>query len=235
MAVAAVLFDLFGTLVPSFRYHENRAAVRTCAEILQVDFEEFHTRWSDMFIPRIRGDYDSIAATFKRIATEMNTIPGTDRILNAAVTYETYTASSLTPVPGALEVLEWLVERDVRIALVTNCAPDIPRIWRKHRLAPLFQHCAFSCSVGATKPEEAIYRSALKGLGVRAEDTWYVGDGSDEELTGAAKCGLRPVLVKTDLSNTYDSYRRDVAEWDGDFIESLIELPGLIESEFTQP
>ena len=95
--------------------------------------------------------------------------------------------------------------------------PDIPRIWKTHRLVPLFHHCAFSCSVGAAKPE-----GTLKGLGVLAEDALFVGDGSDEELTGAAICGLRPVLVRSD--------RKDVTEWTGDSIESLLDLPDLIES-----
>lgn len=78
------------------------------------------------------------------------------------------------------------------------------------------------------KPEPAIYRAALDALHLLPDQTLYVGDGSDEELSGAARCGMRPVLISIDLSNTYDAQRKDVDAWSGPVIRVLSELSGLI-------
>ena len=107
------------------------------------------------------------------------------------------------PVAGAIETLEWLTACGLRIGLVSNCAPDIPRLWSTSVFAKYFDYCAFSCQVGAVvKPDPAIYCSALDAHGLLPDQTLYVGDGSDEELSGAARCGLWPVLIAIDLSKT---------------------------------
>ncbi len=78
------------------------------------------------------------------------------------------------------------------------------------------------------KPEPAIYRAALDALSLLPDQTLYIGDGSDEELSGAARCGMQPVLIAVDLSNTYDTQRKDVDAWSGPVIRALSELSGLI-------
>jgi len=112
---------------------------------------------------------------------------------------------------------------------VSNCAPDIPRMWSESVLAKYFDYCAFSCQVGAVKPAPEIYRAALDALGLLPDQALYVGDGSDEELSGAARCGMQPVLIAIDLSNTYDAQRKDVDAWSGPVIRALSELPVLVE------
>jgi len=52
----------------------------------------------------------------------------------------------------------------------------------------------------------------------------YVGDGSSQELTGAAAVGMRPVLKRTDLSDVYDSHRPEVEDWRGPAVDEIKEL-----------
>ena len=111
---------------------------------------------------------------------------------------------------------------------MSNCAADIPRVWSKLGIAKYIDHCVFSCQVGAVKPEPEIYRSALDALNLLPNETLYVGDGSDEELSGAARCGMQLVLISIDLSNTYDAQRTDVDVWSGPTIRALSELPRLM-------
>lgn len=149
-------------------------------------------------------------------------------LAQAEAVYERFTAASLVPVAGALETLAWLTACGLRIGLVSNCAPDIPRLWSTSVFAKYFDYCAFSCQVGAVKPEPAMYRAALDALSLLPDQTLYIGDGSDEELSGAARCGMRPVLIAIDLSNTYDAQRQDVDAWSGTVIRALSELSGLV-------
>ena len=54
----------------------------------------------------------------------------------------------------------------------------------------------YSCQVGATKPSAAIYRAALKSLGVTASEALYVDD-IPEYAEAARKIGLDAICFKT--------------------------------------
>jgi putative hydrolase of the HAD superfamily len=46
------------------------------------------------------------------------------------------------------------------------------------------------------KPDARIYEQALAGLGVPAREGLFVGDGANDELEGARRVGMTPVLVQ---------------------------------------
>ena len=57
--------------------------------------------------------------------------------------------------------------------------------------ASYFDCSVFSFEVGLAKPDPEIYMQATRRLGVAASDTWFIGDGAQEELSGAEQAGLR--------------------------------------------
>lgn len=228
MRYSGVLFDLFGTLIPPFRRREHMEAIRDCASYLAIDFEVLHGLWYETFPKRIRGEFGSIAAEFRHIVELLGQRVTDEALLKAEERYTRFTFEGLTPVEGAIETLDELASRGIRVGLVTNCAPDVPLLWSKSAFAEHIQYCAFSCTVGVAKPEPGIFEAALAALGLRASETLYVGDGSDGELTAAARCGMTPVLVQVDLSNTYDPQREDTAAWDGLVIRRLPETLDLL-------
>jgi putative hydrolase of the HAD superfamily len=210
-----VLFDLFGTLVPPFRRVEHTEVIEACARRLDVAFERLHQGWIDSFPDRIRGRYPSIAANFRDIAASTGALVD-DRAIDAACeAYAEFTRSSLVPSEETLDALERLTRQGLSLALVTNCAPDVPAAWSRSPLARYFRYCAFSCEVGVAKPASEIYLKAAAGLNLAPEDLLFVGDGSDDELGGAERCGMRAALLDVDLSNTYDSHRPGVLGWTG--------------------
>jgi putative hydrolase of the HAD superfamily len=221
---AVVLFDLFGTLVAPFRRAEHIAAIATCSEALGIADEDCHRLWVASFPKRIRGDFGSVAENFEWICGECGAAAGAGELAHAERIYDDFTLGGLVPATGAIELLRWLREHGVAIGLVTNCAPDIPRLWERSAFAQWFDHCSFSCQVGSVKPEPAIYRDALEALGADPARTLYIGDGSDEELTGALAAGMTPVLLTNDLSNTYDARRNDVDNWSGLRVDSLLQI-----------
>jgi putative hydrolase of the HAD superfamily len=229
MRYSGVLFDLFGTLIAPFRMREHMDALRECAHQLGISFDDCHRYWGETFPRRARGEFASVTDNFNWIARQLGQRLAPQALTKAEAVYERFTTAGLVPVAGALETLAWLRARGLRLGLVSNCAPDIPRLWSTSVFAPYFDHCAFSCQVGAVKPEPAIYRAALDALGLCPEQTLYIGDGSDEELSGAARCGMQPVLIAIDLLNTYDAQRQDVNAWTGPVIRALSEVPGLVE------
>jgi hypothetical protein len=43
-------------------------------------------------------------------------------------------------------------------------------------------------------------------------------------LTGAAKAGMHPVLLRVEYEDTYSDYVSDAYDWTGDAVDSLSEL-----------
>lgn len=226
---SGVLFDLFGTIVAPFRRQEHTEAIRDCARCLGIPFEDCHHHWVTSFPRRIRGEFLSVAENFEWIIRQLDRVCTPEAFQAAEVTYDRFTLAGLEPIDDAISVLAWLKANGIRVGLVSNCAPDIPRLWSRTQFAPYVDHCSFSCQVKSAKPDPTIYERALEALGLKPEDALFVGDGSDDELTGAARCGIAPVLVARDLSNTYDDKRRDVETWTGRVVKSLDEVRCIIE------
>lgn len=86
----------------------------------------------------------------------------------------------------------------------------------------------FSCDERIKKPSPRIYEIACDRLNVKPQECIYVGDGSSEELTGAAAIGMCTILNRTDLTDVYDPHRPDVENWNGIVIDEISELRGII-------
>ncbi len=232
MIPTAALIDLFGTLVAPFRRSEHSEALRRCASILKLEFEDVHSLWISSFPDRIRGRFACIADNFTWISDALDRPPDRIALADAVQVYSGFTLESLRPLPGAMEGIEWLAARGVKLGLVTNCAPDIAELWHSSSFSPYFDYCAFSCRIGSCKPDSLIYETALREMSAAPGETVYIGDGSDEELSGAAACGLTPILLRADLANTYDSVRSDVLSWSGPAIGSIMGVTTLADIQF---
>ncbi|MER3397490.1 MAG: hypothetical protein C4315_00265 [Chloroflexota bacterium] len=101
------------------------------------------------------------------------------------------------PAQGVRTVLAELRRRGLKIGLVSNTM--YPAELMAARLEELslkdhFDVLAFSSAVGWRKPHPAIFQFALSRLGSRPERAVFVGDRIYEDVGGALKAGLRPVL-----------------------------------------
>lgn len=227
-AVEAVLFDLFGTIVPPYRRGMHHAALGRIASVLGASFDTVLEGWTSTWDARARGRFPSIVDNLRVIVPDVSD----DALAEAHRVYQRFTVQSLVPKPGALEALDWMHEQGIAAALVTNCAPDVPELWAETRWSHRFRATVFSCALGVKKPDPAIYRAALDQLGVAPSAAAFVGDGSDHELQGAAAVGLSPVLVRNELDDTDDPDRDDVAGATAEgwpVVDHLEQLPSVIE------
>jgi putative hydrolase of the HAD superfamily len=97
--------------------------------------------------------------------------------------------------------------------------------------APLIDVSVYSSLVGIQKPDPRIYQLAVEQLAVEPKDCLYIGDGDSQELTGASKVGMQPVLLRLPNEDDTDVHRVDTERdvWDGPIISSLTEIVTLIE------
>lgn len=88
-------------------------------------------------------------------------------------------------------------------------------------MAQFIETPIFSCEERIKKPSGRIYEIACERLNVKPQECIYVGDGSSEELTGAAAVGMFPILKRADLTDVYDPHRLDVENWNGIVIKVI--------------
>ena len=127
----------------------------------------------------------------------------------------------LVPREGAVETLEQLRARGYRIGLITVCTEDVELLWPESAFAGLFDAEIFSNAVGLSKPDPRIYRACCEQLGVEPHEAVFVGDGANDELDGARRVGLVPVLIH---KSGEDPVWPEVRTWDGLRVTSIPEV-----------
>ena len=126
----------------------------------------------------------------------------------------------MTPQPGAIETLSCLRQDGYKTGLISDCTHEIPVVWPETPFAPLIDAAIFSCLVGFRKPDPRIYQLAARQLDVQPEQCLYVGDGGSQELSGALKIGMHPVLIRPDADSS-EPHLINREGWDGPVVSSL--------------
>ncbi len=230
MKYKAVIFDLFGTLVRSPSNQGYLDGLKQMASILSVPYDDFAQLWFDTARERNVGIINSIEANVERICKELRTKVGDAEKRKATQIRFDFVVRTMRPRPDAVEVLSQLKSRGYKIGLISNCSPDTPIIWQDTPFVPLFDVTVFSSSAGMRKPDPRIYNLATEQLGVKPEDCLYIGDGASQELPGAARVGMSPVMIQVFGEEFESPLPEDIrGEWDGSVISSLTEVLALVD------
>jgi glucose-1-phosphatase len=100
--------------------------------------------------------------------------------LGGSLTFEQFVDSwnrALDPVPIHDNSLFEKLSRNYRLALLSNTDPvHVAHINATYDFLSFFPVRIYSCAVGASKPDPLIYREALRGTKVRAEEAVYIDD-----------------------------------------------------------
>jgi putative hydrolase of the HAD superfamily len=216
----AVVFDLWHTLA-FWPEAESRELRRRWAATLGVEPELIDDLWfADGAYER--RETGPIAAVVADVHAALGSDAGVDEVVAWRVEIA---RRALVPVPGAVESLRELRARGLRLGLISNCTEEVALVWDESPFAGLFDVAAFSATAGCMKPDRRIYEHVLAGLGVPASEVLFVGDGANDELEGARRVGMTPVLVRHSddlpLWNGLES-------WDGRRITSIPEVLELV-------
>ncbi len=105
-----------------------------------------------------------------------------------------YAPNTILLYDGVKETLEKLRGR-YRLGLVSDTWPSTERFITAWGIRNCFDAITFSCYLGVSKPDRRMYLDALGKIGLAPEETVFIDD-SEENLDGAAACGIRPVLIR---------------------------------------
>jgi len=89
------------------------------------------------------------------------------------------------PVDGIFELLEDLDARGMKQAIVSNWPPSLPQFLEHHGFADRFACVCYSAEDGIHKPDERIFRRAMKTLCVAPTETIMIGDNPEWDIVPA--------------------------------------------------
>ena len=224
VSIDAVVFDLFGTLVPEFSKTDFFESVRDMALALGADRDGYEDAWRKTAEARQTGGFATVEDNVRHICGSLGVDPSDEAVAAALDLRLGLYRTWFHPRRGALETLMELKARGYPIGLVSMCAPDAPAMWRASALAPFVDVEVFSSEVGLRKPDAAIYRYATDGLGVDPAACVYCGDGAYGELSGAEAVGMTSYLIADPAVDVETSLTPEREEWNGASVSDLREL-----------
>lgn len=127
-------------------------------------------------------------------------------------------SNDIQPMPGAREALTSLKEKGYLMGIITDTM--YPVEWKMRRLAragveEFIDIVSCSTSLGAHKPDPAVYRYAIEQAKLSSAETVFVGH-LGIELEGAQKAGMTTVAINYDPGTIADFY-----------CQSILDLPSL--------
>ena len=134
-----------------------------------------------------------------------------------------YARRTLLPRDGVVSTLEELRRRRFRLGLVSACSEDVAVVWPDTPFSGLFDGEVFSATCGYMKPDPEIFLLTAERVGVEAGECLFVGDGANDELSGAERAGMTAVQLRA----PGEALTRDGEAWQGASIEHLSEVVDL--------
>ena len=153
--------------------------------------------WSDNERTK-RGRLDLQAATLEIFGDVMrwHGCIDADIVTDIAKFYRALPNERATAFEGAIETLDWLRVRGVRLGLMTNGGGPAQRAQiERFGLAPYFEHIVIEGEFGCGKPDRRVFETLLVALRVKPRETWAVGDNIEVDVFGAMDVGLHGIWV----------------------------------------
>lgn len=202
----AVIFDLYETLITEYDPYWQSGP--TPAERLGIPGAVLDRVWRARKPDRMTSDLD-FRLVLREACREARVAP--DPVLIESLYNErcaTKARSLTTADPVVIAVLQRLRAAGLRLGVLSNCAVEEVAAWPESPCAGLFDDVTFSFRIGVAKPDQAIYLTACRNLGVPPDRTAFIGDGGSDELAGAQAAGLTPFRARWFLDRWPPTIRR---------------------------
>lgn len=191
MSPPAAIFDAFGTLL---HIPEARHPFRQLLKLGLTQGRRPRTQDTRWLMQTTHGLGEAAEALGITLSTAERVV------LEAALKEELERCEAW---PDGLEAVTLLQAQGVRVAVCSNLAG--PYRDAVLRLYPSLDAYAFSCELGAMKPDAVIYQQTCELLASHRETTWMVGDSQRCDRDGPRAAGIRGFYL--DRSGAKGDYR----------------------------
>lgn len=189
MQLKAIIFDYGGVLC----FHPPEQEIQELADLCRVDRERFLAAyWS------LRAEYDRARLEPREYWS------ATARILGQSYSEAEIAEFRRRDIGFWIHLDERMVAwarrvraGGIRTAVLSNLPRDLgEHLRREMDFVGQFDHHSFSYELGSAKPDPAIYRHAVEGLGVEPGEALFIDDRA-ENVEGALAIGLRAIRFET--------------------------------------
>lgn len=221
MAIHACVFDAYGTVFDvhsAVRRHRAEVGVAADAVSQLWRTKQLEYSWVRSLMGR-HADFWTCTEDALAFALAAHGLAGRPELAQALLgAYR-----EPTPYPEVRGVLEGLVARGIKIAILSNGTPGMLAVAaRAAGLADLAMPLLSVEAAGVFKPDPRVYRLAVDALGLAPEAISFQSSNAWDNA-GASAFGFRAVWVNRARQPDEYGLRGRVAE-----IGSLDELPGLV-------
>ncbi|MBX6351378.1 MAG: HAD-IA family hydrolase [Clostridia bacterium] len=202
--LAGLLLDLSYTLLTNGRtesFHEGLAALGRrlspgeVHELLGRADAEFARRFPDRQGYPVHLWVDDYAETVADLLPGRPADARERTVLRAATRPWAEAGANWRLYDDVVPFLTQLRARGLKLALVSNWGATGHRVVRELGLDERVDAVVLSEDVRAAKPDPAIFEAALRSLGVGVDEAAMVGDNYAQDILGAARAGLRGILL----------------------------------------
>jgi HAD superfamily hydrolase (TIGR01549 family) len=213
MPIRGVFFDLGGTLLVMRRYRVFRKALLELG--IEASLEQLHSAylgveswWLSVYgNRRLSSEQTDEAYRDLDAKVYLAVFPGAnaeeaDRVSKLVRSRwpEVEKSVPLEMYPDAEPLLQRLKSRGYSMALVSNAPADTSKVVEALGLERYLDPIVISGVVGFSKPHPEIFRIAMKGAGVRPDETVHIGDLYESDVVGARNSGIQAILLDRDGS-----------------------------------
>ena len=247
MAIRAVVFDLFDTLVDLSMEDLPRVQVRgreipstmaalheAALEGKEITFDDFADALIDVDQRHRKSHYDNDRElpTLERfrILCEQIQLPHSEFAQRLTDVHMGMIYRCASTPAHHVDVMSNLAEK-ARLGLCSNFSDSATarRILTESGLVETLHSLVISEDVGIRKPHPGIFEEILKELDVTPEETLHVGDNLTADVIGASGLGIRTAWITrriADPARALDQHQGPAPDWQ---IHDLAELESLID------
>lgn len=186
----ATFFDIGGVLLdPASVRRAHDRFIADLSDEYDLEAEDALETWraelGAHFREREGTEFRSARAGYERAVAAL----GVDGEWEPA--FERALAGTIEPNPGAVEAVEALAERELHLGVISDVdAAEGRRILETFGVLEEFDSITTSEAVGRTKPDPAMFETALRKAGTAPERSLMVGDRYRHDIEGAKDVGM---------------------------------------------
>lgn len=186
--VAAVIFDLDGTLVDNNEFHLKSWMKYIAGLGRVISEEEYNANING------RTNHDAAEYIYGRKLTKEE---GAFFALEKEAVYREMYAPHIQPVPGLLEILERLQQKEIAMAIATSgIQPNIDFLFEHIPIKKFFSVIVNSAHISKGKPDPEIYLKASALLDVRPHNC-LVFEDAVVGIKSAKAAGMEVIALST--------------------------------------
>jgi len=203
--IKGILFDFHDTLIDKGGIVAIECALREAANFLQeqgfgVSYDDYSRVWKGcVAIGRNimqDGREFSFAEWHQQIFAGLNIPYDSEMAVRLNKHFMLGFIDHIKLVPGAVDILKKLKNNYV-LGLVSNSMAENTMIdLERTGLTEYFDTITISSQVGYCKPHPIIYQTAMRSIGLTAEEICFIGDNWEDDVVGPTQQGMQAIWVK---------------------------------------